>query len=63
MAMKDFAAYRTNYLRQDKSLRDHGITESGMVSGVHTDADDMCVSAVNAAWHAASGTPAIQQDA
>jgi len=33
-----------------------------MVSGVHTDADDMCVSAVNAARHAVSGTPAIQQD-
>jgi hypothetical protein len=54
MAAKDFAAYSTNYLRQDKSLRDHGITESGMVSRVHTDADDMCVSAVNAARHVAS---------
>jgi len=62
MIAKGFDAYRMNYLRQNESLRDHGITESGMVSGVHTDADDMCVSAVNAARHAVSGTPAIQQD-
>jgi hypothetical protein len=46
MIAKDSGAYRTNYLPQNKSLHDHGIRESGVVSRVNTDADDMRASAV-----------------
>jgi hypothetical protein len=52
MITKDSGTYRTNYLRQNESLRDHEIAESGVVSRVNADAGDLCVSAVNAAQHA-----------
>jgi hypothetical protein len=58
MITKDSRAYRTNYLRQNESIRDHGIAESGVVSRVNADADDLCVSAVNPAQRAINAEPA-----
>ena len=48
MLAKTLCTYSGEFFTSGKSLRDHGITESGIVSCVNTDADDMCVSAVSA---------------
>ncbi len=60
MIAKDLRAYSTLSLRQEKSLRDHEMTESGMVARVNTDTGDMRVSAVQAAASAAGAESGIQ---
>jgi hypothetical protein len=56
MIAKTSGTYNGEFFTAGKVLRDHGITESGVVSRVTKDADDICVSAVNAAQRRQRGS-------
>ncbi len=62
MIPKDQRAYGTLFLRQEKSLRDHEMPESGMVPRVNADAGDMRVSAVQETEPAAGTESAGPRD-